>query len=66
MSLAYKQNTLCIAKCFSSVVARWNYVLFGSVVVCSQAALFTVVDFFFFFPDQDAWLGRVFSVSPCD
>lgn len=30
-------------------VARWNYVLFGSVVVCSQAALFTVVEFIFFF-----------------
>lgn len=37
-------------------VARWNHVLFGSVVVCSQAALFTVVEFYFF-SDQDAWLG---------
>lgn len=39
-------------------VARLNPVLFGSVAVCSQAALFPVVEFFF--SDQNARLG----VSP--
>lgn len=36
-------------------VARWNYVLFGSVVVCSQAALFTVAEFFFFPTRMHGW-----------
>lgn len=40
-------------------VARWVRVLFGSVVVCSQAGLFIVVGSFF----PDAWRGRVFSVT---
>lgn len=35
-------------------VARLNHVLFGSVAVCSQAALFLVVEFFF--SDQNARL----------
>lgn len=39
-------------------VARLNPVLFGSVAVCSQAALFPVLEFFF--SDQNARLG----VSP--
>lgn len=45
-------------------VARLNHVLFGSVVVCSQAALFPVVEFFF--SDQNACLGWVLSDSSAD
>lgn len=46
MYITHTQNTLCIAKCLSFSVARWNCVPFASVVVCSQAAAFTVLDFF--------------------
>lgn len=47
MYITHTQNTVCIATCLSFSVARWKHVLFGSVVVCSQAAAFTVLEYFF-------------------
>lgn len=44
-------------------VARWVHVLFGSVVVCSQARLFIVLGSFF--PTRMRG-GDESSVSPCD